>query len=141
LYRVGFILFALLGFYLFIFNKYHCSFVYFYCCILFMCIHTYIYFIYLYIYVHIYIYIYICICKCIYIYIYKCIYVFVFVNHCHLYLYCFIFIVYDYVSRHRYILCFAFIHLFTCIFGIWIEQAWCKHSHISTCSGGWNRYG
>jgi len=48
-----FVLFALFGFYLFMLNKHHFSFVYIYCIILFMCIHIYAY-IYIYIYIHIY---------------------------------------------------------------------------------------
>jgi len=24
---------------------------------------------------------------------------------------------------------------------MWIEQSWCKHSHVSTFSGGWSGYG
>jgi len=88
-------IFALFGFYSFMFNKHHFSFDYCCCFILCTCIH---------IYVHTFIIIYLSI---------------FFLNHCYVYLYCFMHILYGLVCRHKYVLCFAFTcsHVF-CLFGL-----------------------
>ena len=127
------------GFYLSMFNKYHFSFVYFCCFVLCLCIHIYVYifmpvydsFIYLYLFPFIYFEF------CIYISIYLYIYIHFFWIIVMWTLSFFI----EYVYVCRWIYALFRIHLFTCMLFMWIEKSWCKHSHVNTCSGGWNRYG
>ena len=41
-----------------------------------------------------------------------------------------------YVGIHLYYVSHSFVYLFL----IFVEQSWCKHTHMSTCLVGWNRY-